>query len=125
MDPPAAPPLPPLSRANKKKSSERQLPVPGNIAAIDFGTTALTLSYSTSGSSEVKTLKFDYNVDSRVPNAILLEHKGSKVLVLALGKMAKSIFTSARAGDRKNYIYFERIKMLLKRDKVIVNPFVI
>ena len=96
-----------------------------NIAAIDFGTTSLTLSYSTKGDDEaVKTFQFSNGIDKdvRIPNAILIRRgDDGKCVVKGLGKHARESFRKASPEERPMLIYFERIKMLLKRDaKVLV-----
>ena len=111
----------PLSRANRIKCSDNERPVAGNIAAIDFGTTSLTLSYVTTGDKDISTIKFGSENDARIPNAILLERsKDGKYIATAIGNTARTNFSRVRGEKRMTYIYFERIKMLLKRDKVLI-----
>ena len=112
---------PPLSRANKIRREDAGYRVTdGNIAAIDFGTTSVSLAYTTKGDDEITSFKLDTEDKStRVPNVILLKKEGGrKVSVAAFGNVARSRFTLMRKNDHPNYIYFERIKMLMKREKV-------
>ncbi|XP_011404041.1 PREDICTED: heat shock 70 kDa protein 12A-like [Amphimedon queenslandica] len=107
----------PLSRSRTNESSQdiiKSLPI--NAAAIDFGTTSLSLSYSTKGDDEWAT-SLDFGNDKRIPNAILLK-KGddAKFEVLQIGKEARQAFMNASSDERERLIYFERVKMLLRRD---------
>lgn len=111
---------PPLSRARKILREDAGYRVTdGNIAAIDFGTTSVSLAYTTKGDDEITSFKLDTEDKStRVPNVILLKKDGRKVSVEAFGNVARSRFTLMRKNDHPNYIYFERIKMLMKREEV-------
>ena len=95
----------------------------GNIAAIDFGTTSVSLAYTTQGNSlkeGVNTLKLDSDtMSARVANAILLRDEGQSLKVVAIGGTAQSSFMRLRQNNYARHIYFERIKMLMKRDQVI------
>ena len=94
----------------------------GNIAAIDFGTTSVSLAYTTQGDNleqGVNTLKLDSDTKSaRVANAILLCEKGQSLEVVAIGGTAQSSYMRMRQENYARHIYFERIKMLMKRDQV-------
>ena len=117
------------SRPQRKIRRGTQLQIPGNIAAIDFGTTALSLSFSTKGNVDdiPQTLKFGPDKSTRIPNAILLQRgvdlEDSKINIIkvVLGDVARDKFFKLKPQERKDYIYFERIKMLLKREKVSCN----
>ena len=114
---------PPLSRAIKspQKPTEAGYRVTdGNIAAIDFGTTSVSLAYTTKGDDEVSTFVLDSETRSmRVANALLLRRDESqKLFVAGFGGDARVKFGSMRASGLADYIYFERIKMLIKREKV-------
>ena len=115
-----APPKEPLSRAKKiKRLSSGCQPTDNNIVAIDFGTTSITLAYTTKGDKEVNTLVLNSeNQDTRVPNAILLHKEGALLKMLSFGQEARTKYTKMRPNDRKNHVYFERIKMLMKREEV-------
>ena len=112
---------PPLSRANKISRADSSFRVTdGNIAAIDFGTTSVSLAYTTKGYDKVNTFILNTEKGSRsVPHAVLLKKEGSKIAVAGFGNIAKSKFTSLRKGEHLEYIYFERIKILMRREKVI------
>ena len=111
----------PLHRADTIKREESSfLKGNDNIAAIDFGTTYCSLAYTTQGRDDVYTLKFDGGTRYRVPNAIILQKKGSTCTVKDFGYNAKSTYSRARPDDRINYIYFERIKMTLGEDEVCI-----
>ena len=119
----APPPKEPLSRANKmKRFVTGYRTTNDNIAAIDFGTTSVTLAYTTRGDKEINTLVLNNeNQDTRVPNAILLRKEGGVSLqMLSFGQEARTNYTRMRPNDRKNHVYFERIKMLMKREEVDV-----
>ena len=111
---------PPLSRADKIPRTEAGYRVTdGNIAAIDFGTTSVSLAYTTKGDDKVNTLVLDTETQStRIPNAILLKKDGKNMTVEAFGNIARTKFGSLRPSEYSQYVYFERIKMLLKREQV-------
>ena len=116
----SAPPKEPLSRANKiKRLTSGYRTTNNNIAAIDFGTTSVSLAYTTRGDKEVNTLVLNNeNKDTRVPNAILLRKEGASLKMLSFGQEARTNYTKMRPNDRKNHVYFERIKMLMKSEEV-------
>ena len=91
-----------------------------NIAAIDFGTTSVSLAYTTKGDDEVNTLVLDGDRRSmRVANAILLKRDQSKsISVVGFGGDARTRFVLMRAENLSQHIYFERIKMHMRREKV-------
>ena len=97
----------------------------GNIAAIDFGTTSVSLAYTTKGDDKINNLildKTESNDLTRVPNAILLKREeGNKIKVTDFGKDATKRFTSMRKSQYSDYIYFERIKILMKKKKLKVS----
>ena len=117
---------PPLSRADKIPRTEAGYRVTdGNIAAIDFGTTSVSIAFITKGDEKVSTLTLDTaNQSTRVPNAVLLKKEDGKRKVEAFGSIARKKFTSMRSSEHQKHIYFERIKMLMRREKVIqkINP---
>ena len=89
----------------------------GNVAAIDFGTTSVSLAYATVGDKTVVTLKLDdVKQLHRVPNAILIEKQSCEVV--AIGHQAQEEYLDMKAKNKMEYIYFERIKMLMKREEV-------
>ena len=113
----------PLSKAIKIPRTEAGYCVTDdNIAAIDFGTTSVSLAYTIRNAKDsgVNTLRLDREDHSnRVPNAILLKRLNRrKVDVEDFGTSARKKFETKRANEYSQYVYFERIKMLLKRDKV-------
>ena len=117
-----ASPMEPLSRALKQKRTEADvswLPqAQQTVAAIDFGTTFVSLAYSTRGDDKVNTFKLNSTFE-RVPNAILLKKvDGNKCVVEDFGFKAQDAYCKVRPRLLPNYIYFERIKMLLERDEV-------
>ena len=113
--------IPPLSRACKIPHTAAGYRVTdGNIAAIDFGTTSVSLAYTIKGDDKVNNLILDtIERSTRVPNAVLLKKKeGRRISVAGFGDIARSRFTSLRKNDHSEYIYFERIKMLMRREQV-------
>ena len=110
----------PLHRALKKnKSQVGRASKPSNVAAIDFGTTSVSLAYTTEGDDKINTFCIDQFHD-RVLNAILLEKMNDGTCeVKAFGTRAQDAYTKIR--EHQNYVYFERIKMLLERDEVTPN----
>ena len=111
----------PLARAKKiENPSERFQRSDGNIAAIDFGTTSVSLAFTTQGDSEVTTLVLDeVKVDKRIPNSILLRRNvGNSYEVDSFGRDACTKYMKMQSNKKKECVYFERIKLLLKRDQV-------
>ena len=90
-------------------------PASGYVAAIDFGTTYCSVAYTLQGSEEIFKLPLDGPL-KRVPNAILIERKSHNVA--AFGYRAQHKFAILPKEDRKRYIYFERMKMILYRTQV-------
>ena len=115
-----ATPKQPLSRANKiTRSISGYRTTNNNIAAIDFGTTAVSLAFTTNGDKTINTLLLDTEkLDTRVPNAILLQRRGKGFFMASFGNQARESYTRMRSADREKYVYFERIKMLMKREQV-------
>ena len=96
----------------------------GNIAAIDFGTTSISIAYTTVGSEKVRGndlripqfMKLGARQERRVPNAILfkkVDGDSSKVTLESIGDAAQKAYESAR--DKTKVIFFERIKMSMRR----------
>ena len=114
---------PPLSRADKIPRTEAGYRVTdGNIAAIDFGTTSVSLAYTTKGDDKILIFHLDTEAKLyRVLNAILIKKEGGDVSVIAFGGDARKRFAQLKTSEYKNYIYFERIKMLLKREEVQIH----
>ena len=98
---------------------------PSNIAAIDFGTMYSSIVYKTEGDEAIDYLKLNA-IYERVPTAILLQvvdrpqdpYLPVKFTVKEYGMRALIEYTRLGERNRKNYIYFERIKMTLQRDEV-------
>ncbi|XP_011402430.1 PREDICTED: heat shock 70 kDa protein 12A-like [Amphimedon queenslandica] len=112
---------PPFSRAKKVPRTVANYRVTGgNIAAIDFGTTSVSLAYTTKGYKMINTFILDVQEKAaRDTNAVLFKREGKAISVAAFGNTARSQFTTMRKDENfdQEYIYFERIKMLLKREK--------
>ena len=90
-------------------------PASGYVAAIDFGTTYCSVTYTLYGNKEIFKLPLDGPL-KRVPNAILIERESHNVT--AFGYRAQNKFSRLPKEDRKRYIYFERMKMILYRTRV-------
>ena len=115
----------PFRRATKIAQTDSKFRVSeGNIAAIDFGTTSVSLAYVTRGNNlerGANTLQLDSDTKStRVANAILLLDNGQSLEVVGIGGTAQTSFMKMRKENYSKHIYFERIKMLMKRDQVII-----
>ena len=109
----------PLSRAEKIERAPRALQCNKYIAAIDFGTSSLSVAYTTPVTKgDIKVLHL-YKSCERVPNAILItvDRANNQYTTTAIGHTAQSLYSDLK-GNAEKYIYFERIKNLLKRDKV-------
>ena len=89
----------------------------GNIAAIDFGTTSVSLAYTTKGDERVNNLALDESNELiRVRNAIILKkEKSNKITVEAFGRNATKKFTLTRKDQYSDYICFGRIKILMRK----------
>ena len=46
------------------------------------------------------------------------DQEGQQYKVIAIGNQAQSTYNGITKGDAKDFVYYERIKILLKRDKV-------
>ena len=111
----------PLSRAKKIEQVSHVLQRSKCIAAIDFGTSSLSVAYTTPVTGgDVKVLPL-YSRYERVPNAILItvDRANNQYTTMEAGHRAQSLYSDLKA-NAKNFIYFERIKNLLERDKVIL-----
>ena len=107
----------PLLRAEKLKRGYDVLQRSSCIAAIDFGTSSLSVAYTTPmDGGKMKILPL-HKMHERVPNAILISVHKEQCTVNSIGHQAQSMYSDIRK-DTTSYIYFERIKMLLERDKV-------
>ena len=87
----------------------------GYIAAIDFGTTYCSVAYTLQDSDEIFKLPLD-GPRTRVPNAILIKKEDNKVV--GFGYLAQDKFSRLPKNEKKNYMYFERMKMILYRTPV-------
>ena len=115
--------LEPLLRAEKiPKATPDVLQESKCIAAIDFGTSSLSVAYTTpltpTTREDVKVIPL-HKTCERVPNAILIvkDQETQDCKTVEIGHQAQSIY-SKKKKDAEKFIYFERIKNLLKRDKV-------
>ena len=93
----------------------------GNIAAIDFGTSSISLAYTTKGDANVSMISFESSKKQlRSLNIILCKKETSenKITVAALGDQAANLYEKLKKDEYSEYIYFERIKMLMRRDQV-------
>ena len=87
-------------------------------AAIDFGTSSLSVAYTTPlDGGETRILQL-YKTYERVPNAILLRIEGEECYVEDIGLEAQIMYSKLRVSNRVRQVYFERIKNILYRDKV-------
>ena len=112
----------PLVRAEKtSEQTSHVLQRSKCIAAIDFGTSSLSVAYTTPVTKgDIKVLHL-YKSCERVPNAILItvDRANNQYTTTAIGHQAQSIYSDLKENDEfENFIYFERIKNLLERDKV-------
>ena len=116
----------PLSRATKipREESRCSQSTNRNIAAIDFGTSSVSVAYITDGDrieKGVNTLDLESGSNAtvtRAPNAILLSKDDTECKIVAFGETAQKLFSALKEGEHPHHIYFERIKMLMKRDNV-------
>ena len=108
----------PLSRADKVLRTAANYQVTaGNIAAIEFGPTSVSLAYTTKGDYQINILILDpQEKASRVTNAVLLKREGKAISVVAFGNDAMHTFQAMRRAEK--YLYF---KTVLKRENVCLN----
>ncbi|XP_019861094.1 PREDICTED: heat shock 70 kDa protein 12A-like [Amphimedon queenslandica] len=109
--------LPPLSRADKIPRSTPVIRSSSCIAAIDFGTSSLSVAYTTPATDgQIKLVPLHSSYE-RVPNAILIlkDQENQQCKVIGVGYRAQSIYGDIKK-EAQNFIYFERIKTLLERD---------
>ena len=107
----------PLQRAEKLKRGYDVLKRSRCIAAIDFGTSSLSVAYTTPMDGDKTKILLLHKMHERIPNAILINVHEEQCTVNSIGHRAQNMYSHTKK-NTTNYIYFERIKMLLKRDKV-------
>ena len=105
----------PLRRAEKIARSTPVLQGSSCIAAIDFGTSSLSVAYTTPTDGQIKLVPL-HSTYERVPNAIVILKDQEECKVIGVGYKAQSIYSTKK--ETQNVIYFERIKTLLERDTV-------
>ncbi|XP_019859429.1 PREDICTED: heat shock 70 kDa protein 12A-like [Amphimedon queenslandica] len=115
----------PLARADKIPKAIPVLQDSDCIAAIDFGTSSLSVAYTTplnpTTRENVKVVPL-HKTYERVPNAILImkDQEGQDCWkTFEIGHQAQSAYSKMKKKSSENFIYFERIKNLLKRDKLL------
>ncbi|XP_019852566.1 PREDICTED: heat shock 70 kDa protein 12A-like [Amphimedon queenslandica] len=109
-------PMEPLFRAEKIQRAPPVLQESKCIAAIDFGTSSLSVAYTTPTTQGVPKVVPLHKTYERVPNAILIEKdQNEQCRVTGIGHEAQSMYSDLQE-DAQNFIYFERIKKLLERD---------
>ena len=97
---------PPLIRTDKvSRSGSGFREISGNVAAIDFGTTSVSLAYATTGDKTVVMLKLKHL--HRVPNTILIKKRSCTVV--SIGYQAQEEYLGMKAKDKLEHIYFERL----------------
>ena len=109
---------PPLERADKVPCTAANYRVTeGNIAAIDFGPTSVSLAYTPKGDDKVNALLLDPQEKvARDTNAVLLKREGKAISVETFGNTAIRMFRAM--GRAEKYLYF---KTVLKRENVCLN----
>ena len=110
----------PLMRAEKALQATDMLQRSSRIAAIDFGTSSLSVAYTTPIDGDETKILHLHKMHERVPNAILIkvDQESQECSVNSLGHQAQTIYSDMSYDEDNIFLYFERIKMLLKRDKV-------
>ena len=105
---------PPLSRADKvPRTAANYRVTEGNVAAIDFDTTSVSLAYTTKGDNKVNMLPLDITYRStRLSNSVLFKREGKAISVAAIGNNAAKHFSILRREFKFEYVYFERIDIL-------------
>ena len=100
----------PLSRAEKTVRASHVLQRSDCVAAIDFGTSSLSVAYTTPVIRDIKVLPL-YSRYERVPNAILItvDRANNEYTTMEVGHRAQNLYSDLKE-NAKNFIYFERIK---------------
>ena len=107
----------PLARAEKIQKATPVLQQSNCIAAIDFGTSSLSVAYTAPTRGNVKVVPLHSTLE-RVPNSVLIvKDQTRRYKVVGIGHQAQSTYSDLEE-DAHNFIYFERIKKLLARDEV-------
>ncbi len=103
-----------VDRQNVKKTGETD---PGNVVAIDFGTTCCTLAYSFKGADrdhDVRYLRIEAD-NARIPTSIVIDDEGE---VFAFGRDAQKRYSKLTDEEKQSHHFFHQIKMNLQHDKV-------
>ncbi|XP_011407565.1 PREDICTED: heat shock 70 kDa protein 12A-like [Amphimedon queenslandica] len=121
-------PLSPLAKAEKIHRVTPVLQGSSYVAAIDFGTSSLSVAYTTPTDGRIELVPL-HSTYERVPNALMIlkDQENQQCKVTGIGYRAQSIYGDKKRGAQ-NFIYFERIKTLLERDTTLhratkVSPF--
>ena len=85
------------------------------FAAIDFGTTFCSLTFSVSTDEEIQYLEINPGVD-RVPTALLIKDEVDKCTVKEFGLTAQQEVVKLTHDEHKNHHYFEFFKMQLHQE---------
>ncbi|XP_019855413.1 PREDICTED: heat shock 70 kDa protein 12A-like [Amphimedon queenslandica] len=117
--------LEPLARADKIVKKHEATPILQDsdcIAAIDFGTSSVSVAYTTPRLNPTRDVKVVplHKTYERVPNAILIKKDQERQdywKTSEIGHHAQSTYSKMKKKGSENVIYFERIKNLLKRDE--------
>ena len=88
----------------------------GNIAAIDFGTTSVSLAYTTKGDTNVNVLPHYRTHSTQIPNIVLLKKERAGIEIKAFGDDAQRVLL--RSCGYSDYIYFNGIETLMRKEKV-------
>ncbi|XP_019853790.1 PREDICTED: heat shock 70 kDa protein 12A-like [Amphimedon queenslandica] len=110
----------PLARAEKIQTPTPRLQESNCIAAIDFGTSSVSVAYTTPNDGQIRLVPL-YNTSERVSNSILIvkDQENQQSKVIGIGHRAQSIYSDSAKKGAENFIYFERIKTLLEREKSV------
>ncbi len=103
-----------VDRQNVKTTGDTD---PGNVVAIDFGTTCCTLAYSFQGSdrdNDVRYLRIEAD-NARIPTSIVIDDEGE---VYAFGRDAQRRYSKLTEEQKQSHHFFHQIKMNLQHDKV-------
>ena len=108
----------PLSRAEKIPKAPPVLQDSKCIAAIDFGTSSLSVAYTTPIDGQIRLVPLHRSYE-RVPNAILIlkDKKNQQCKVIEVGYKAQNIYYDIKKSSFSNFIYFEKTKNYWKEIK--------
>lgn len=89
------------------------------IAAIDFGTSSVSLAYTAPNKGEVQVLKLEDDLSSRVSNDVFIQviKATKKCFIKSIGSKAKSDYDQIQTKEQLQHknLYFQSFKQFLDK----------